>query len=290
MSARQHEISQTATLEWYPDEGPPAASPAPTLEITSSDGETLRATSASPAVSRDTTDTTLTTTARAAAAVVGSSTGVTIGRRYWLSTAAGGKGYAERVVDVPSSTAIELGSGARYATTNGKLRGLRLSATYAADANPRQRCRCVWRYTVGGIAYVATELVDFVRCPFDLRLSAQLIEEIAASFGEDLGQSSQWAGLLERAEREAFAWLRGKRLRPELVIDRQGLQAAYALRVLALRWIGAQDDRFARYQEQFSSALQAFSDSDSWYDSSDTLSTSGEGDPPAAPPKRDRIA
>jgi len=285
MSRRQYEIGETALLEHYPADGPGTT---PSCAIYGPSGELL----GSPTATAESASQTVTAT-RALREVTGTITGFVVGRRYWLSTAGGGYGYADRIEDLATGK-IYLASPARRDYTAGLLRGLRISASFTAPASPMRNCRLVWRYTQAGAAKMITEMVDFVRMPFELGLSPQVIEEISGTLPADLGTSGDWDGIIERAGREAFAWLAGKGLRPELVIDRQGLTSAFAWRVLALRYVGTTDDRYDRYQAEHDRALESYSQSRGWYDSSDTLSAgssnSSELKPPSAPPQRARIA
>jgi hypothetical protein len=286
MTARQHEVSQTALLELYPPEGPVTT---PTVSVYSSSGASL----GTPSVTADAASQTVSAT-RGLRELSGTTTGFVTGRRYWLSTASGGYGYADRVEDLNAlSSKIYLANGAKRDYSGGLLRGFRLSASITAPTSPSRNCRVVWRYSVGGEARAVTEIVDFVRMPFRLGLTPAVLDEVSGTLAGDLGASGDWEGIIDRAEREAFAWLAGQGLRPELVIDRQGLTSAYAWRVLALRYAGATDERYQRYQDEFARALHDYSQSRGWYDEEDNLSTGTAIDdksPPSALPARARIA
>lgn len=284
MTERQHEISQTSLLELYNQDGPATS---PTVAVYSSSGELL----GEPAVTADSASQTVSAT-RGSRELTGTSTGFTPGRRYWLSTAGGGYGYADRVEDVATGK-VYLANPAKRDYSSGLLRGFRLSAGLTAPSTPTRNCRVVWRYFINGEARSTTELVDFVRVPFRLDLSPAVLDEVSGTLAGDLGASGDWDGLIDRAEREAFAWVAGQGLRPELVIDRQGLTNAYAWRVLALRYAGTTDERYERYQSEYTRALQDYSASRGWYDDADNLTTATAVDdkhPPAALPQRVRIA
>jgi hypothetical protein len=292
MSLRQHEIGLTALLELYPPDGPAdpnPTSPAPaTLScvVYGPGGEQL----AVPSVTADSASQTV-TAVRGLRELTGTSTGFIVGRRYWLSSAGGGYGYADRVEDKATGK-IYLANPAKRDYTGGTLKGLRLSASITAPAVPMRNCRVVWRYNQLGEAKSLTELVDFVRLPFLLGLTPAVLDEVSGTLAGDLGASGDWDGLIERADREAYAWLSGQGLRPELVIDRQGLTSAYAWRVLALRYVGTTDERYDRYQAEHERALSSYSQARGWYDNGDTLSATSidSKNPPSALPARVRIA
>jgi hypothetical protein len=262
----QLEQSKAATIRWYPTEGVPTSA---TIQVVSPAGTDIVA---------DGTSATIDSVAATVAAAsyqdptfsVDTATGISVGERYWLATA-GGRGYEITVVDI-SGTTITPDQPVRFDISGGSLSGLAISysLTTTHTATRYRDVRMVWRYTAGGLSRMHQHTADIVRVPFEIPVTESDIEQIDPTFGD---LSSDYLRLREQAESDIYSWLRGRKIYPDLVIDRSLLTPSAVYRILHLRHIREESLREG-YAELYTEALVAFHNSESWYDSDDDLTRS----------------
>lgn len=130
---------------------------------------------ASQSATIDTANTTLSAGASAGASTVTvtATTGITVGRRYLLTAAAGHREWA-RVVSVNTSTkVVTLAESLHYAYASADtFVGTRLSvAVSAVQATPRaEGYEARWSYTIASVAYYGISLFNIVRYPWPERI------------------------------------------------------------------------------------------------------------------------
>ena len=95
-----------------------------------------------------------------------SATGVTVGRDYLITTAAGREEWVH-ITALSGTTATVRSTPGFDLTTGDTFVGTRLTiAITAANAATRaHNYRCAWEYTVGGVQYEGENLFDIVRTP-----------------------------------------------------------------------------------------------------------------------------
>lgn len=220
--------------EFYPPEGKPDASPAPTFGL-------YRGTTAliSPtAITQDTVSTTITATAGAQTVTLGSSTGVVVGRRYWVQTATGGKGYEVDVVDVPDATSAILAQPVKEAVTAGLFKGHGQRRTFSAAelTSLYDGLRVEVVYYVASVRYAKRQHLDIVRVPLTLAsldIGESEIEKAYPDFGRFVDVEGKWRGIVETAFGEVQAELLDH-TGPNEIDDSEGIKRATVFAALSL--------------------------------------------------------
>lgn len=274
---RQIETGRAATLEIFAPDGPPDL-PEPaeegeeevattTFELRGPEDEVLVA---ETAASVDSLDLEGTVQEGATTITFDSPEDLpSVGSRVWLSTLGDGRGYEAEVADVDAEAeTIELVDGSRI-DGDVAVKGVRLSVALSASqvgSTVRRRCRAIWRYKRNGQDRAIVAIVDIVRQPWNLHLTATAVDRIAAPFGLELGA---WRGVLRQAEDDVFAHLASSGIEPDRVIERETLEAAAAWRAIALRYVHSAEI-YDRAQAEVQTALGRFDKSSAWYSSSDT--------------------
>lgn len=264
----------TSTIEHYPPDGVPTSA---TVAVYGASGEVLVAAGTSATI--ESTSTTATGAAGSSSLTLGSGSGVTPGRQYWVTTA-GGRGQPVVVIDVVSTTATIRGR-LVYAVSGASFKGTRISYSFAAPAGTYRDARVEWSYTVNGAAVVRRESLDIVRWPFELSVPRSRIEE-ACPLYSDLGDGQQfYLQLRDRAERDIFEWLLGRGICPDLVRTRTALESAAVYRVLQLR-LETERDRVEAgpWERLFKETCSNFESSRAWYDSDDDMAKAEETSTP----------
>lgn len=207
---------------------------------------------------------------------VGDGSSFVVGDPYWLQTD-GGKGYLVRLDDKDGNT-LKLSQPARFAISSGSIKGIRCVYTNTFSSEFRRgRLEYEWVSAIDSRTGRSQPITfDVVNKPFALNISERDLETKNTNFGEEIGTTSQWELLKEGARDDIWSWLSGRRIEPDLIIDRQMLQLAMVYRVLALA--NKRDiEVYTQWQEQYVEQLQAFARSESWYDLNEDLTRNTAG-------------
>lgn len=280
MSITQIRMGSADVLVWYPpeDTAPATAS----LTCTDVNGGGLSGFSWPMTVNRDSASATLSATAKARdrAVSVSSTTGFTVGETYLL-TIPDGRRFRVRVVGVGSG-ALQLDQPLAVDAASGStLTGLayRFATSSTMTATVRRRCRAQWAYTAG-VARYHQQRFDIVREPWALALTEPDVERYDHTFGETAGSSGRWMSLIEGVEGDLMRWLEKRRLYADLLKDRDYIQRAAALLLLA-RFYGARPgaDNQAlanKWMKAYEAALVELADASLWYDADDSDTLAGD--------------
>lgn len=269
MPRLQYEKDVGGTLEYYPPEG---VSSAATVVAYTSGTTTLF--SSGPVTLDTFSQTGLTAAEGARDITVSSSANAVVGRRYWVTPDPGADGYEDRIIGIPDATSVMLETPLKVAMAGSgtiKGHGLRRTLSTTEAGTLRERCRLVWRYTVGGIAYMHSELFDIVYWPFSLSVTEEELELADTAFGGQTGARGSWRKHVALAERDMWQALEGIGVRPDLVRSRDLLQLPFIYRTLYHRH--RNDEAKAKiYAALYGEAWSHFTGSkDAWYDSNDDL-------------------
>lgn len=282
MSITQIRVGSSDAVVWYPpeDTAPATAS----LTLTDVNGSELSGFSWPQTVSRDSASATVSAAVgeRARAVPVSSTTGFTAGETYLL-TIADGRRFRVRVSGVGSGT-LYLDQPLTVAlTTAATITGLayRFATNTTLTASIRRRVKAAWSYTAG-VARYHQQRLDIVREPWLLALTETDIERYDHTFGETSGNSGRWMTLIDGVAVDLMRWLEKRKLYADLLKDRDYIQRAGALGVLARFYSarpGADNQALAnKWAKAYEAALVELADAALWYDAddSDTLPDSGQ--------------
>jgi len=237
-------------IEFYPPEGVPDASPAPTVEIVDLVAET--------AATPDSVSQTATAAEGSREITVTSTTGMVAGRRYWLGENAP-LGYEDSAVLINSATVFTLENPLKVGMTSGKVRGHGLRYTVsAADAEDEAlRLRAVWRYSIGGIAKRGRMSLDIVEDPFDLVVTEEEIEARAPGWSGQSGARGSWRRYLDAARDDIVLMLEAQKVLAHEVEHRDLLRPAFIYRILYHRH-RRDEELSAEYSQLASQAMRDF--------------------------------
>lgn len=272
MPRTQIRYEQGGTIEVYPPEGRPDSAASLTIYVSGSSelSGTWPAT-----VSLDSASTTTDAAASqhtTQLSVVDASSFVARRRRYWLETTDGRT--AEVVLDRvdTSSNDLYLDQPLRFGVASGStISGHRLAYTLSSSqaGTLRRRLRAEWSYDVDGETYYLTTYLDVVREPWDLsRISESDIEIHDSSWGEYADSQGRWRDLVVGAADDVERMLRAEQVYPDLVRDREGLEAAVIYRVLAKRYAQTPSllERAEHYAKAAEQAVADVLEARTWYD------------------------
>lgn len=260
----QFEKGQEGILEFYPPEGVPSSA---TVQVVKPNGSDLVA---ATAVTLDTVDTTVSGISRDDETfTVGSGTGIVTARRYWLATD-GGRGYETGITEVDGTT-VRPDEPVSFDISSGTFKGhgLRYTLTTTHTADTLRNCRVVWRYTVDGLNYMESVVIDIVPLPFRAKLTDGDMREIEPLWN---GLSSEYRNAIDQAELEIFGDIKGRQKLPSRVIDRRLLCAPMKWKVLQIRYFRSDDSQaYERAGEQYLDAMAPFDLAETYYDNDDGL-------------------
>jgi len=228
---------------------------------------------AAPVVSLPTVNTTTAGSPKADQFTVASATGITVGDPYRVDFY--GQRHVVFVSKVDGSTVYLRESLPEAPPSGAAFKGLKMTATIAAQGTPRANAMLRWEFDDGSTYAQAQQVVDLVRWPFGALVTVADVVERLASMGVD--RSDVWCErAADAANMRVRTYLRSGGRRPDLIADAGdfAIAAGYAVDlVLAERGVlvSAEDpmDTRERLRDGFEAEMSVVLRGVTYYDADD---------------------